>query len=100
MRAATSSQQQPARTRINGAFFHMFGGLKEKLKAARNRLGTSIEGVAAKQELPVPETRNAEPETPKAQQKTTSPTFVDKFKVLITRPGIDSLGKRYCRSPL
>jgi fused signal recognition particle receptor len=64
----------------------MFGGLKEKLQAARNRLGTSIQGVVAKQEPPSPETRTAEPDTPLPQQKTISsaaPTFVDKVKVLI-----------------
>ena len=64
----------------------MFGGLKEKLQAARNRLGISIQEVVAKQEPPAPETRKAEPDTPLAQQKTLSPaapTFVDKVKVLI-----------------
>jgi fused signal recognition particle receptor len=64
----------------------MFGGLREKLQAARNRLGTSIQGVAAKQASPSPDTRTAEPGTPVIQQKSISsaaPTFVDKVKVLI-----------------
>ena len=65
----------------------MFGGLKEKLQAARNRLGSSIQSAAAKQEPPTPEARAAEPEISRADQKTLpskSPTFADKIKVLIT----------------
>ena len=65
----------------------MFGGLKEKLQAARNRLGTSIQSAAAKQEPPKPEALVAEPEISRADQKTLpskSPTFADKIKVLIT----------------
>jgi fused signal recognition particle receptor len=64
----------------------MFGGLREKLQAARNRLGSSIQEVIVTQGPPVPEThkRGSSPTT--ASQKTISsaaPTFVDKVKVLI-----------------
>jgi fused signal recognition particle receptor len=65
----------------------MFGGLKEKLQAARNRLGTSIQGALAKQESPTTEATDAEPESSSVHQKTPSlkpPTFADKVKVLIT----------------
>jgi fused signal recognition particle receptor len=85
-RADTSSQWQPDRNRINGAFFRMFGGLKEKLQAARNRLGTSIQGVVTNHAPPLPEILTAEPGASPAVQKTVSssaPTFVDKLKVLI-----------------
>lgn len=64
----------------------MFGGLKEKLQAARNRLGSSIEGVIVTQGPPAPETRTGEPAVSTASQKTISsevPTFADKVKILI-----------------
>ena len=64
----------------------MFGGLREKLQEARNRLGSSIQEAIVTQAPPVPEThkRGSSPTT--ASQKTISsaaPTFVDKVKVLI-----------------
>jgi fused signal recognition particle receptor len=64
----------------------MFGGLKEKLQAARNRLGTSIQGVVTTQEPQLPETPEAEPVAPAVEQKTVPPAapgFVEKLKVLI-----------------
>jgi fused signal recognition particle receptor len=64
----------------------MFGGLKEKLQAARNRLGSSIQGAIATQAPPAPETRASGPSASTASQKPISsaaPTFVDKVKILI-----------------
>jgi fused signal recognition particle receptor len=64
----------------------MFGGLKEKLKAARNRLGTSIQGVVTTQPPSLPETPTTEPVSAPVVQKTVPPAapgFVDKLKVLI-----------------
>jgi fused signal recognition particle receptor len=64
----------------------MFGGLREKLQAARNRLGSSIQGVIVTQAPPVPETHKGEPSASTASQKTISsaaPSFVDKVKILI-----------------
>ena len=64
----------------------MFGGLKEKLQAVRNRLGTSIQGVVTSQAPSLPETPVSEPVSPLAEQKTATsaaPTIVDKLKVLI-----------------
>ncbi len=66
----------------------MFGGLKEKLQAARNRLGTSIQGVCSKPGTSCHQKPGrAKPRQPAAaQQKTISsaaPTFTDKVKVLI-----------------
>jgi len=64
----------------------MFGGLKEKLQAVRNRLGTSIQGVVTTQAPSLRETPVAEPVSPLAEQKTgtsAAPTIVDKLKVLI-----------------
>ncbi|MCK9592645.1 MAG: signal recognition particle-docking protein FtsY [Methanoregula sp.] len=64
----------------------MFGGLKEKLQAVRNRLGTSIQGVVTTQVPSLPEMSVAEPVSPQAEQKTATsaaPTIVDKLKVLI-----------------
>jgi fused signal recognition particle receptor len=64
----------------------MFGGLREKLQAARNRLGSSIQGIIVTQTPPVPETHKGEPSPSTASQKTISsatPTFVDKVKILI-----------------
>ena len=64
----------------------MFGGLKEKLLAARNRLGSSIYGAAATQSPPVSEPSTGKtapaPETHKTISSL-SPTFVDKVRVLI-----------------
>jgi fused signal recognition particle receptor len=61
----------------------MFGGLREKLRAARNRLGSSIRAAektdpaaAGPGPLPAPEER--------AATAPASPTFVDKVRVLIT----------------
>jgi fused signal recognition particle receptor len=63
----------------------MFGGLREKLRAARDRLGSSIRAAettdpaaAAPAPQPAPE-QGATPVTAPA-----SPTFVDKVRVLIT----------------
>ena len=64
----------------------MFGGLKEKLQAARNRLGTSIQGVVTTQAPSLPETPTAEPVAHQAVQTPPPPAvpgFVDKLKVLI-----------------
>jgi len=64
----------------------MFGGLREKLQAARNRLGSSIQGALVTPAPPVPETRKGEPSPTTASQKTISPaapTFADKVKILI-----------------
>ena len=68
----------------------MFGGLKAKLQAARNRLGSSIQGSITSQAPPA-EIQPGKPSlSPVAQnadsQKTLSaaaPTFVDKVKILI-----------------
>jgi fused signal recognition particle receptor len=65
----------------------MFGGLREKLRAARDRLGSSIRAaektgsaVDASAPAPLPEPQpGATPATAPA-----SPTFVDKVRVLIT----------------
>jgi len=63
----------------------MFGGLKERLQAARNRLNSSIGAVAAPPEAepvatppaPTPAAGTVEP------AKTASPTFVDKVRILV-----------------
>ncbi len=68
----------------------MFGGLREKLKAARQRLGGSIEAAAAKaetEEKAVPVVGS--PTAPSAPAKapatsTATPSFVEKVRVLIT----------------
>ena len=65
----------------------MFGGLKEKLQEARNRLGSSIQGVIVTPGAP-PATKiqSGEPSASTASQKTISseiPTFADKVKILI-----------------
>jgi fused signal recognition particle receptor len=63
----------------------MFGGLKEKLQAARKRLGSSIQAVAATTAPPdmatAPET--AVPAQVPPRQKAATPTFVEKVKVLL-----------------
>jgi fused signal recognition particle receptor len=64
----------------------MFGGLKEKLQAARNRLGSSIQGSAAAQAPPTAETKAGKPPQPAVSPKTPSPaapSFTDKVKILI-----------------
>ena len=64
----------------------MFGGLREKLQAARNRLGSSIQGVIVTQAPTAPETHKGGPSESSASQKTISPaapTFADKVKILI-----------------
>jgi fused signal recognition particle receptor len=64
----------------------MFGGLKEKLLAARKRLGTSIQGVATTQAPGSAAPATAESSvTPVIQETGTpaAPSFVDKLKVFI-----------------
>ncbi len=68
----------------------MFGGLREKLKAARNRLGSSIQNVAVPQgssrpEQPVPHEPPAEiPAAAEPEAGVAKPVgFVDKFKTFI-----------------
>ncbi|OPX65576.1 MULTISPECIES: signal recognition particle-docking protein FtsY [unclassified Methanoregula] len=70
----------------------MFGGLREKLQAARSRLGSSIQTVitspaadaektgASNTSAPAPEKQSVPPVTPEI---TVKPTIVDKFKVLL-----------------
>jgi fused signal recognition particle receptor len=67
----------------------MFGGLREKLQAARNRLGSSIQAVAAPPGPPGPEPSQPQPaplpfvgEEP-GQTGATPVGFVDKFKTFI-----------------
>jgi fused signal recognition particle receptor len=67
----------------------MFGGLREKFRAARDRLGSSIQAAAGKAEPAgaVPSDRPAQTATAPSggsSPVTTSPTFVDKVRVLIT----------------
>jgi fused signal recognition particle receptor len=62
----------------------MFGGLKEKLQAVRDRLGTSIQESA---DSPAPATAETVTAPDASAKKTISPagpTFTDKVKVLIT----------------
>ncbi len=47
LESGTSRPSQQTRIKSNGAFSRMFGGLKEKLQAARDRLGRSIQGAAS-----------------------------------------------------
>jgi fused signal recognition particle receptor len=64
----------------------MFGGLKEKLAAARVRLGTSIYGAGASPAPSTPGLPTSESvplSTPNKPISSSSPTFVDKIKVLI-----------------
>jgi len=64
----------------------MFGGLREKLQAARDRLGSSIQGVIVTQASPAQETHKEGSSPSTASIKTISPavpTFVDKVKILI-----------------
>ena len=67
----------------------MFGGLKEKLQAARNRLSSSIGAVAAPANVPVPETAPVAPPQSPAPSEEPGPAeikkvrFVDKVRTLI-----------------
>lgn len=67
----------------------MFGGLREKLKAARNRLGSSIQNAAVPPgssgpELTVPEPPQEAPAVEEPETGATRPVgFVDKFKTFI-----------------
>ncbi len=74
----------------------MFGGLREKLKAARERLGGSINAAAARAEPgretipadtakpPVPAPKpDAEPGTAAPEPESSAPSFVQKMKTLI-----------------
>jgi len=67
----------------------MFGGLREKLRAARDRLGSSIQAAAVKAE-PAEKATVDLPALPviapagSAAPVLSSPTFVDKVRVLIT----------------
>jgi fused signal recognition particle receptor len=60
----------------------MFGGLREKLLAARDRLGSSIQ--AASGTPKAEETEPAGPPAGAAASAPASPTFVEKVRVLIT----------------
>jgi fused signal recognition particle receptor len=62
----------------------MFGVLKERLQAIRDRLGSSIEASTASPDSPEPPASSpgSAPESPAAKSSLT-PTFVDKVKVLI-----------------
>ncbi len=60
----------------------MFGGLKEKLQAVRDRLGSSIQASSAPQATSATET--AAGTTAKKTIPPAGPTFTDKVKVLIT----------------
>jgi len=72
----------------------MFGGLREKLKAARDRLGSSIQAAAAKAEIPEKATpASAEPGqkpvqepvqgSPASAPALSAPSFTQKIKTLI-----------------
>jgi fused signal recognition particle receptor len=60
----------------------MFGGLKEKLQAARDRLGNSIQGAAAAPQAPVT-TGTASDAEAKKTISPAAPTFADRVKVLV-----------------
>jgi fused signal recognition particle receptor len=60
----------------------MFGGLKEKLQAARDRLNNSIQGAAAASQAPVT-TGTASDAKAKKTISPAAPTFADKVKVLV-----------------
>jgi fused signal recognition particle receptor len=60
----------------------MFGGLKEKLQAARDRLGRSIQGAAAAGQAPVTTGTGSDVEA-KRTISPAAPTFADKVKVLV-----------------
>jgi len=61
----------------------MFGGLREKLKAARQRLGGSIEAAAVQAEAPAPDVQKPSA-TPAPPSPSAKPGFVEKVRVLIT----------------
>jgi fused signal recognition particle receptor len=63
----------------------MFGGLREKLQAARNRLSGSIQAAAEKPESPEQQVApaSAAPAVPETTSSGTNPSFVDKVKILI-----------------
>jgi fused signal recognition particle receptor len=60
----------------------MFGGLKEKLRAARDRLGRSIQGAATASQAPVTTGTGSDAEVKKTISPA-APTFADKVKVLV-----------------
>jgi fused signal recognition particle receptor len=61
----------------------MFGGLKEKLQAVRDRLGSSIQESAAAQVSTTAATETAPDKAAKNTLSPAGPTFTDKVKVLI-----------------
>ncbi|MDO9549819.1 MAG: signal recognition particle-docking protein FtsY [Methanoregula sp.] len=61
----------------------MFGGLKERLQAARNRLSSSIGAIAIPPAAEPAVTPRAHATGPDEPVKTAPPTFVDKVKVLV-----------------
>jgi fused signal recognition particle receptor len=61
----------------------MFGGLKAKLQAARDRLGSSIQTVVTAPAGPAPEPQDATPEKEKPSPSPAQPTLADKFRVLL-----------------
>ncbi len=74
---------------MNGDILSMFGGLKEKLQAARSRLGSSIHKVAAEPPAgvgyggPPPVSSPEQAEHGVSPSIMAQPTIVDKFKVLL-----------------
>jgi fused signal recognition particle receptor len=71
-----------------GVSFFMFGGLKEKLQAARKRLGSSIQAVASATPAPdrAPAAADAaapSPTTLSQKAAAPAPSFVEKVKVLL-----------------
>ena len=64
----------------------MFGGLKEKLKSARERLGSSIQAVVTKAPAPEPSHLQKQAPLPSAEPDPAvkAPTFAEKVRVLIT----------------
>jgi fused signal recognition particle receptor len=60
----------------------MFGGLKEKLQAARDRLGRSIQGAASATQAPVTTGTGSDAEAKKTISPA-APTFADRVKVLV-----------------
>ncbi|MFA5220910.1 MAG: signal recognition particle receptor subunit alpha, partial [Methanoregula sp.] len=67
----------------------MFGGLKERLKEVRNRLGSTIQGAetpaapGATGSPPVSATATAAEATVKKTSSAAPPSFVDKVKILV-----------------
>jgi fused signal recognition particle receptor len=62
----------------------MFGGLKEKLQAVRDRLGNSIQGAADTQAAAPTTTETVAGAATKKTISHAGPTLADKVKVLIT----------------